>query len=123
MKKYFTFLFFLAFLFGMQAFAQEPVPAAAEEATEEAAEGNDAGFNPGSTIIGHVTDAHSWHMFDFFDKSGVEHAVAIPLPVILINDGHLDIFMSSKFHHGHADYKGYRLVGGGIEKEEIICVI
>ena len=23
---------------------------------------------------------------------------------------------------GHADYKGYRLVGGGIEKEEIICV-
>ena len=122
MKKYFTFLFFLAFLFGMQAFAQEPVPAAAEEATEEAAEGNDAGFNPGSTIIGHVTDAHSWHMFDFFDKSGVEHAVAIPLPVILINDGHLDIFMSSKFHHGHADYKGYRLVGGGIEKEEVICV-
>lgn len=92
----------------------------ADEALEVAdAEGD---FDPGSIIIGHVTDAHSWHMFDFMDKQGNEHAVAIPLPVILINNGHLDIFMSSKFHHGHADYKGYRLVGGGIEKEEIVCV-
>ena len=23
------------------------------------------GFDPGSMIIGHVTDAHSWHMFDY----------------------------------------------------------
>ena len=94
----------------------------AEEYAEEVADAEPEAFNPGSTIIGHVTDAHSWHMFDYFDKQGNEHSVAIPLPVILINDGHLDIFMSSKFHHGHADYKGYRLVGGGHEKEEIVCV-
>lgn len=80
------------------------------------------GFNSGALIIGHVTDAHSWHFFDYFDKSGNEHAVSVPLPVILINEGHLDVFLSSKFHHGHADYKGYRLVGGGLEKEEVICV-
>jgi len=78
-------------------------------------------FDPGSMIIGHVTDAHSWHMFDYV-KDGTEHAVALPLPVILINDGHLDVFMSNRFHHGHADYKGYRLVGGGATKEEIVCV-
>lgn len=78
-------------------------------------------FDPGSMIIGHVTDAHSWHMFDYY-KDGVEHAVAIPLPIILWNDGQLDVFMSSRFHHGHADYRGYRLVGGGAEKEEIVCV-
>lgn len=78
-------------------------------------------FEPGSMIIGHVTDAHSWHLFDYY-KDGEEHAVAIPLPVILINDGHLDVFMSNKFHHGHATYKGYALVGGGAEKEEIVCV-
>ena len=114
MKKLFTFLFSLTFFFGMSLSAQETEEAATHE--------NESSFNPGSTIIGHVTDAHSWHMFDYYDKQGTEHAVAIPLPVILINDGHLDIFMSSKFHHGHADYKGYRLVGGGIEKEEIICV-
>ncbi len=80
----------------------------------------------GGIIIGHVTDAHSWHLFDINkkDENGnkVEHAVAIPLPVILINDGKMDVFMSSKFHHGHADYKGYRLVGGGLEKEQIVCV-
>ncbi len=82
----------------------------------------EAGFDPGSMIIGHVTDAHSWHMFDYTSADGTEHAVAIPLPVILWNDGRLDVFSSAKFHHGHADYRGYRLVGGGAEKEEIVCV-
>ncbi len=86
------------------------------------AEEAETGFAPGSMIIGHVTDAHSWHMFDYKTSDGAEHAVAIPLPVILWNNGHLDVFMSSRFHHGHADYKGYRLVGGGAEKEEIVCV-
>lgn len=76
-------------------------------------------IDAGSEIIGHVTDAHSWHLFDYV-SDGETHAVAIPLPVILINDGHLDIFMSSKFEHGHASYKGYSLVGGGSEKEEIV---
>ncbi len=79
-------------------------------------------LNPGELIIGHVTDAHTWHLFDYCDKEGHEHAVAINLPIILINDGHLDIFMSSRFEHGHADYNGYRLIGGGLTKEEIICV-
>ncbi|KWW30951.1 MAG: F-type H+-transporting ATPase subunit a [bacterium P3] len=79
-------------------------------------------FNAGDVIIGHVTDAHSWHLFDYVDRQGQEHAVAVPLPVILIHDGHLTCFSSSRFRHGHADYKGFRLVGGGIEKEEIVCV-
>lgn len=93
------------------------------KAMEAAKTRNDnEGMNPGAVIIGHVTDAHSWHLFDFTSKEGKEHVVAINLPVILINDGHLDIFMSKRFKHGHADYKGYRLVGGGLTKEEIICV-
>lgn len=102
------------------SFESEPL-LAEEAAVAEEAEGHQP-FDPGSTIIGHVSDAHSWHLFDYFSKDGAEHAVAIPLPIILINDGRLDIFSSSKFHHGHADYKGYRLIGGGLEKEEIICV-
>jgi hypothetical protein len=114
-----------------QAASSPTVPSDSELATQTAAasEGEDVqasesteSFDPGSVNIWHVTDAHSWHMFDFYTKDGVEHAVAIPLPVILLNDGHIDCFMSSKFHHGHADYKGYRLVGGGLEREEIICV-
>ncbi|MCR5191788.1 MAG: F0F1 ATP synthase subunit A [Bacteroidales bacterium] len=88
------------------------VPVKAEE---------EKGIDAGEFIIGHVADAHSWHIFDYY-KDGEEHAVAIPLPVILINDGRVDVFMSSRFQHGHADYRGYRLVGGGNERETIVCV-
>ena len=144
MKRFPILIFVLAFMLGTTAFAQDTYELAADESlstalvaeddlesidifadedTDAAAEEeSESGFNPGSVIIGHVTDAHSWHMFDYYDKEGVEHAVAIPLPIILINDGHMDLFWSSRFHHGHADYKGYRLIGGGLEKEEIICV-
>lgn len=102
------FLFLVAFLM------------CAAPATLQAEEGE--GFDPGSMIIGHVTDAHTWHMFDYKSSDGTEHAVAIPLPVILVNNGQVDIFSSARFHHGHADYNGYRLVGGGATKEEIVCV-
>ena len=95
--------------------SNDGVPEAEKEAGEEE-------INPGSIIIGHVTDAHSWHILDYRTKDGKEHAVAVPLPIILINEGHWDVFLSSRFHHGHADYKGYRLVGGGLEREEIVCV-
>ena len=102
------FLFLVAFLM------------CAAPATLQAEEGEE--FDPGSMIIGHVTDAHTWHMFDYRSSDGTEHAVAIPLPVILVNNGQVDIFSSARFHHGHADYNGYRLVGGGATKEEIVCV-
>lgn len=92
------------------------------EAAVEEGEEQEHQLDPGAVIIGHVTDAHSWHLFDYYDSDSTEHAVAVPLPIILLHNGHLDIFMSSRFHHGHADYKGYRLVGGGITKEEVVCV-
>lgn len=145
MKRTFCLLSALVLLCGLNANAQDYIELAADESipfelvadddlesvdviaefdgeTAAAESETEGAFNPGSTIIGHVTDAHSWHLFDYFDKQGEEHSVAVPLPVILINNGHIDLFMSSRFHHGHADYKGYRLVGGGLEKEEIICV-
>ena len=37
-------------------------------------------FDPGSMIIGHVTDAHTWHILDYKSKDGKDHAVAVPLP-------------------------------------------
>lgn len=80
----------------------------------------------GKIIIGHVTDSHSWHILDYKTADGAEHPVAINLPIILIDDGHLEVFSSKRFHHGHAVYQGkkhtYALVGGGLEKEEIVCV-
>ncbi len=79
------------------------------------------GFDPGSMIIGHVTDAHSWELFEYKSSDGKEHPVAIHLPVILIRDGHIDIFSSAKLDDGRV-YRGYRLIGGGAEREEIVCV-
>ena len=120
-------LFFLMPLLSVAQNDEASAPAdTAAALVAEAADGQTAPDNEevqaGSIIIGHVTDAHSWHLFDIKKKDGSEKAVAVPLPVILINDGKVDVFMSSKFHHGHADYKGYRLVGGGLEKEQIVCV-
>ncbi len=83
-------------------------------------------IDSGSIIIGHVTDSHSWHICDYTSKDGKEHPVAVNLPIILIDDGHLEVFSSKRFHHGHDVYQGknhtYALIGGGLEKEEIVCV-
>ena len=86
-----------------------------------ASESKDTQFDAGKMIMEHVGDDHSWHILTYKDKH-----VSIPLPVILINDGKLDVFMSSKFEHGHASYKGYKI--GSLEEEgekgkgKIICV-
>lgn len=80
----------------------------------------------GSIIIGHVTDAHSWHIADYYSADGEEHSIAVNLPIILIDEGNLQVFSSKRFHHGHDVYQGkkhtYALVGGGLIKEEVICV-
>lgn len=62
-------------------------------------------FKPGRTIMEHIKDAYDWHIMDI---NG--HPISIPLPVILYspNNG-FQFFMSSKFEHGHAAYKGYEL--------------
>jgi F-type H+-transporting ATPase subunit a len=72
-------------------------------------------FNPGTMIVEHVIDSHEWHIMTI----GNEH-VSIPLPVILYNSGKLDIFMSSKFHHGQESYNGYKLEEEGENKGKIV---
>jgi F-type H+-transporting ATPase subunit a len=52
-------------------------------------------FNPVPTIMHHISDAHEWHLW-----GEGENSVSIPLPVILWDDNGLNVFMSSKFHHG-----------------------
>ena len=62
------------------------------------------GFNPGVFIIDHVIDSYGWHIAGDGDKS-----VSISLPIILFDNWKPVVFMSSKFHHGHAAYKGYAI--------------
>lgn len=78
-------------------------------------------YEPGKVIMEHVTDAHEWHILTLNQYQENEKHVSIPLPIILYNDGHLDVFMSSRFHHGHECYKGYKL-GYGEDHEKIVCV-
>ena len=104
MKRIFLFLTLLFASFG-SVFASEQ--------TEEK-------FDAGKLIMEHLGDSYYWHIFTYgeFDAS-------IPLPIILINEGKIDVFMSSKFHHGHSAYKGYKIAteadGEGLEGS-IICV-
>jgi F-type H+-transporting ATPase subunit a len=59
------------------------------------------GFDPTPHILHHILDSYEWHLWG---------KVSIPLPVILYTEGNLDIFMSSKFHHGESSViKGDRI--------------
>lgn len=77
-------------------------PHAAEGGHEEK-----KGFNAKEVILGHVKDAHDWHLLSL----GETH-VTLPLPVIIYNPGRgtTSVFSSSRFEHGHAAYEGYRIV-------------
>jgi F-type H+-transporting ATPase subunit a len=69
------------------------------------------GFNATEVIFGHILDGHEFHFFDIIKKDGSKKPVTIPLPVILYSPQRgLDVFLSSRFEHGHHAYKGYRLL-------------
>jgi F-type H+-transporting ATPase subunit a len=68
-------------------------------------------FNAGKFVIEHVSDSYEWHITTI----GETH-FSVPLPIILYtqkpelhNGKTFHIFMSSKFHHGNADYAGFRI--------------
>lgn len=68
-------------------------------------------FDANKVIFGHVLDAHEFHFLSYKGDDGKEHHATIPLPVILYSkEKGLDVFMSSKFHHGEHTYKGYDLI-------------
>lgn len=56
--------------------------------------GDEEEFNATEMLMHHVADDYSWHFATVGD-----HHYEIPLPVILIVDGQLEVFMSSEFHH------------------------
>jgi F-type H+-transporting ATPase subunit a len=71
-------------------------------------------YNAGESIIEHIIDSHEWHIATY----GHTH-ISIPLPIILYHDGRLFAFWSSKFHHGHETYKGFKLETDGENKGKI----
>jgi F-type H+-transporting ATPase subunit a len=97
-----------------------PLFASAEEdhAASTAGSHEKPKFDPGKFIFDHVMDSHEWHIMTI----GHLH-VSIPLPVILYSkEQGLDVFMSSRFHHGKEAYKGYRIAEEGDNEGKIVRV-
>ncbi len=88
--------------------------------TLAASEANDAKneFDARKVIVDHVLDAYDWHLFDIGDRE-----FSIPLPVILFYESRLYVFSSSRFDHGYASYKGFRIAGDGALKGRAIRVL
>jgi F-type H+-transporting ATPase subunit a len=110
--KLFTVAAFSIFstLFIIPVMAQHDEPAKAGDNHEAEPEKKKA-FNAQEVIFGHILDGHEFHFFDIIKKDGTKKPVGIPLPVILYSPQRgLDVFMSSKFHHGHEPYKNYQLL-------------
>jgi F-type H+-transporting ATPase subunit a len=96
----------------------------AKEGGDEPKDKNKKSVDVKELIFGHILDGHDFHFFDITDKDGHKHPVGIPLPVILYSpERGLDIFMSSKFHHGEKEHAGYKLLNEEgileLEKEKI----
>lgn len=93
--------------FSNTAFAQD-------KGKEEHGEKAKGKLNMKKVIFGHIGNSHDFHIFSTLDKEGEEHPVSIPLPVILYSPQKgFSMFMSSKFHHGHEEVDGYKLIDEG----------
>lgn len=106
-------ILFILLLMGITA----PVMAQASEESEHApAASHSEGFNAGEFVIEHVSDAFEWHIATI----GETH-ISIPLPIILYSqESGWHFFMSSRFHHGHDSYKGFRISSEGEHEGKIV---
>ncbi len=91
------------------------VPARAQQVADST--GSAGEFNAGEMIIEHIIDSHEWHILTWKGNP-----VSIPLPVILLDQGKLVVFSSSRLHHGTLAYNGYKLEAEGPNKGLIVKV-
>jgi F-type H+-transporting ATPase subunit a len=76
-------------------------------------------FSPGEFIFDHIGDSYEWHILTYKDFH-----LTIPLPVIVYSRTKgLNIFLFSKFHHGHAEYRGFRYELSGENRGKVIEIM
>jgi F-type H+-transporting ATPase subunit a len=103
---------------------QQPETIQETSATEQhdeqgAHDDTEQAFYPPDFIFDHILDAYEWHILTWDDFH-----LSIPLPVIVYSQTKgLHIFMFSKFHHGHEDYRGFRFVSHGELKGNIVEIM
>lgn len=83
------------------------------ESKGEEGEGSEKKFDPTEMIFHHISNANEFHIVSFGDTH-----ISLPLPCILYDteEGSVDFFLSSKFHHGHSAYNGYVMDHGVVKK-------
>ena len=100
-------------LFSGYVFANEK--AGSHEAKTEGHEAK--AFNVTETILEHIKDDHSWHVWG---------QTSLSLPVILYTPKGFEVFSSAKFmneHHEHIAYKGnyeYKIIEGKVKIVKIV---
>lgn len=76
-------------------------------------------FDPGEFIFDHIADSYEWHILTYNDFH-----LSIPLPVIVYSrDKGLNIFLFSRFEHGHEDYRGFRFETNGPNEGKVVEVM
>lgn len=101
LKSILVAVFSLVILFFSNvSFGQDTPQTGTEHAVTEAGHGEEKEFDVTKTILEHISDDHSWHLWGH---------TSIPLPVILYTDKGLEFFSSSKLvdeHHAPTVYQG-----------------
>ena len=89
------------------------------ETSDDSHDSEEEGFDPATFIFDHILDAYEWHILTYHDFH-----LSIPLPVIIWSKSKgLEVFMFSKFHHGHSDYHGFRFETDGEDRGKILEIM
>lgn len=97
-------------LISKSTFAEDISPEHPGETAHEKA------FDAGKFVMEHVSDAFEWHILTV----GHTH-ISIPLPIILYSENSgLQVFLSSKFHHGTESYRNFRIEHEGPNEGKIV---
>lgn len=95
--RYFKYIFsvFIILSLIVTPVMAEHTPGVTNEEGEE--------LNMKELILDHIGDAYEWHIATVGDNH-----ISIPLPVIVKGENSgWQVFLSSKFHHGHNEYNGF----------------
>lgn len=109
MKGLLRFILSLGFVVStLISYGQEVDQGQQEEGGSAHASEEKAKYNPSPMVMGHIGDAHEFHLFG---------NVSIPLPCITYEKGEgLKFFLSNVFHHGSHAYQGYVIDHGVLRR-------
>ena len=96
-------VFFLLLLNFQSGFASE------DKATEQE-------FNVREAILEHLADAYEWHIITINEK---HYSISLPV-IVRSRESGWHVFLSSKFHHGNDEYRGFYIAQEGDYKGKIV---